>query len=144
MVVSGNGARLPGCGGGVQAPVEVVRGAGTLAGDHGGAERGTGGAASAEGLALVGLEQALEDLAAAALGRFEGPDALHAEARLGVELAVLGGQPPAAVRDHADAPPGPVGDLEDVLQHGPGRGVALGPDGPGVGVVDAVLAAFQL
>ncbi len=62
----------------------------------------------------------------------------------GVEVPVAGGQPPAAVGDDADAAPGPVGDFEDVLQHGEGGRVALRADGPRVGVVDGVLAAFQL
>src|SRR4051812_34151032 len=94
-VVSDNGGRLPGLGGGhVQPPVEVVRGAGSLTGDHGGSERRARGAQGAEGLALVRLEQPLENLSAAALGGFLGPDAVDREAVLGVVVAVLRGQPP--------------------------------------------------
>jgi hypothetical protein len=62
----------------------------------------------------------------------------------GVELAVAFGQPPAAVRDHPDAAPGAVGDLEDVGEHRLGGGVALRANSPGVGVLDGVLAAFEL
>ena len=112
-------------------PVEVVRGAGALAGHHGGAERVARRALLAERRALVRLDQPLQHLAAAAHARFLGVDAGHLEAVLGVELAVLLRQPPAAVRDHPDAPPAAVGDLEDVLQQRPGGRVALRPARPG-------------
>ena len=48
------------------AAVVVVRGAGPLRGDHAGSDRVLGGAGGAEDLALPGLEDALEDLAALA------------------------------------------------------------------------------
>jgi len=44
---------------------------------------------------------------------FLGVDVADVEARLGVELRELGPEVIAGRRDHADAAPGPVADVED-------------------------------
>lgn len=90
------------------------------------------------------LDQPLEYVAGAAQRRFGGTDARDVEPALGVELRVLPGQSPSAVRDHADPAPGPVGDLEDVAQHLHGGEVALVTHGAGVGVLHFVAALFEL
>src|SRR3978361_1616598 len=79
----------------VEAPVEVVRRTGPLGRDHGGPERVARCALLAERLALVRLDQALQDLTGAADRRLVGGDATDVEARLGVVVAVLRRQLPA-------------------------------------------------
>src|SRR5664279_2029465 len=128
----------------LQTPVEVVGGARALGGHHGGAQRVPRRAFPAEGGAFVRLDQALQHLTGAAQGRFDGPDSSDIETVLRVELRVLLRQPPAAAGDHPDAPPRAVGAGEHVGQHRLGRGVAVGTDRTGVGVLDLVLAGFQL
>src|SRR6478672_393409 len=143
---SANGAHLPGVarGGQLHPPVEVVGGARALAGHHGRAEGVPRGAQGAERRALVRLDQALQHLAAAAHGGLLGVDVAHPEALLGVVLAVALGESPAALRDHPDAAPGAVDDLEDVLQHPDRDRVPLRGHGPGVGVLDLVPALLEL
>ena len=75
----------------------MVGGAGALAADHGGAQGIHGVARVAEGRALVGFLQPLQDLPADADGRFLGADVLHLEMAFGIKGRVGLGQAEAAV-----------------------------------------------
>ena len=126
------------------AAVGVVGGTGPFGRDHRRAQRRLRRAFAAERRAVVRLLQPLEDLPADADRRFLRLDAVDVEEPLGVVVAILVAQLEAALRDQADAPPLAVADLEDVVDQPPGRGVALGPDGPGVRVLDLGAARFEL
>ena len=69
---------------------------------------------------------------------------LKAEPPARVELGVRLGQPPAALRDHADAAPLAVADVEHLLEHRAGRQVALGAHGALVRVLDLGTAGLEL
>src|SRR5450756_1612571 len=122
----------------------VVRGARTLGRHHGGAQRLAGGAQRPEGLALVGLDQALQDFAAAADLRLLGDDVGDREPLGGIEVAVLLGQLPARAGDHPDAAPVAVGDREDVGEHPAGVRVAVALHGPRVRVLHLGPAGLEL
>src|SRR5689334_22214258 len=66
----------------------VVRRAGALAGDHGRAERGAWRTQGAEGGALVGLDEALQYLAAVAVGGLGNGQVADLEPYLRVEVPV--------------------------------------------------------
>ena len=125
----------------LQPPVQVVGGAGALGGDHRGAERVARRALLAERGALVRLDQPLQHLAGPADRPTRRCGCRAPSKRCSASKSrYCGGQSPAAVRDDADTPPGAVGDLEDVLQHGLRRQVALGRNRALVGVLQLVAA----
>ena len=64
------------------------------------------------------------------VGEQIGADVGHVEPCLGVEVGVALGEPPAAGRDGADAPPLAVADGVDLVDHRAGGGVARTTSGP--------------
>ncbi len=67
----------------------------------------------AEGRALGRLDGAAQHVARAAQRRLLGVNAGDVEALFGVELAIVRVEPPAALRNDADAAPGAIGDFKD-------------------------------
>src|SRR3954468_11465512 len=97
------------------ASVRVVGGAGALARDHGGAERGERRAFLPEGGTFARLLDSAQNLAADADLRLVGLDVLSFEAAFADVDPFLPGQLVAALRDGSHAAPLPVANLEDVV-----------------------------
>ena len=66
------------------------------------------------------------------------------EALLGVEIAILRVQPPAALRNHADAAPRAIGHFENLAQQLLRGAIALERHHAAVGVLHFVPAGLQL
>src|SRR2546430_11126746 len=115
-------------------PAEVVVGrAGPLRRHHAGADRGLRRAGGAEDLALPGLDDALQDLAALAGLGVGDTDAGDLEDLLGVELRVLRPHLEGRVGDEAKAPPLEVRtQFHDLVDHLEGLEVAVPGDDPRV------------
>src|SRR3954467_3009942 len=126
------------------ASVRVVGGAGALARDHGGAERGERRAFLPEGGTFARLLDSAQNLAADADLRLVGLDVLHLEAALGVVVAVLPAQPVAALRDGSHAAPLAVANLEDVVDERARSRIALRPYRAPVGDLHFGAPGFEL
>src|SRR5579862_2211200 len=127
-----------------ESPVVVIRGARALARNHGGAKRFAGSAFLAESWTLVRLQNALQHFPAVAQWRLDSMNAADLEAVLGIELAVLGTQLPAAGGNHADAAPCAIDYLENLFQQFLGREIPLKGDDAFISIIDPRFARFEL
>ena len=112
--------------------VGVVGGAGALRGDHRGAERLLGRAASAERGTLVRLPAAAQHLAGDANFAFRGGLASLREADRGVEVRIGGREAETASRDDPEPAPRTIDDDEDDVSsklHGVTFGKGMGAKG---------------
>jgi len=66
------------------------------------------------------------------------------EALLGIEFAIIGAEPPAALRNHSDAAPGTIGYFENFSKQLLRGAVAFKSHYPAVCILDFVSAGFEL
>src|SRR5262249_48599831 len=98
----------------------------------------------AEGAAVARLLHPLQYLPADAGFRLVGFDLGDVEEPRGVHVAIFPLELIAALRNRANATPPAIGDLEDVVDHFEGGGVAFGPHGPRILDLDFGATGFEL
>ena len=103
-----------------------------------------GSAFFSEGGALGGLDGSAQDVSGAAESRLLGVNAGDVEALLGVEIAIIRAESPAARGNDADATPGAIGDFEDFSEELLCSLIAVKGDDAAVGVLDFMAAALEL
>src|SRR5665213_2971092 len=94
----------------------------------------------AEGRALGGLDGSAQHFAGMAERRLLSVDAGDLEAKLGVVIAIVLVETPAAFGNDADAAPGAIGDFKNFRQQFLRGAIAIVSDDTAVGVFDFVAA----